>query len=57
MLLFPYLLQDRHTKSVYRLIGDEKTNSNKNSIKKNVNDNEEDQTELQLEEDSDYPTF
>lgn len=57
MLLFPYLLQDRHTKSVYRLIGDEKTNSNKNSKKKNVNDNEEDQAELQLEEDSDYPTF
>ena len=66
MLLFPYFLQDRHTKNVYRLTGTENNKSKRNSRPSKVQkqtseeaiDNDLDQSELlNLEEDNDYPTF
>ena len=66
MLLFPYILQDRHTKNIYRLIGTENTNLKKKSVHKQskVNSIEEASSfdtekdiHLNLEEDNDYPTF
>lgn len=68
MLLFPYFLQDRHTKNVYRLTGTEsKTNHKKvkstrlrkTSPKESYCDsNENEDAELlNLEENNDYPTF
>ena len=47
MLLFPYMLQDRHTKNTNRIIGTETTNSKK--FGEDVLQN--------LEEDNDYPSF
>ena len=47
MLLFPYFLQDRHSKNIYRLIGTE------HSQRTFAVDTEE----LNLEEDNDYPSF
>jgi hypothetical protein len=40
VLLFPYFLQDRHTKSKYRLIGMEKNNSNSYMSDANIDDME-----------------
>lgn len=67
MLLFPYFLQDRHTKSVYRLIGDEHSQQAKHHRSKTPkrhtqerdedNESEDDTVELHLEEDDDYPSF
>lgn len=63
MLLFPYVLQDRHTKNVYRLIGDENSNlrspKSKPRKRKISEDREDDYIDLNLnlKEDSDYPTF
>lgn len=66
MLLFPYILQDRHTKNIYRIIGTESSNSKKKSIhKKSKNrtaeetqsEDSEDNVALNLEEDNDYPSF
>lgn len=66
MLLFPYILQDRHTKNVYRLIGTESSNSKRKSVHKQSKEKfTEDSTSedsgktilLNLEEDNDYPSF
>lgn len=58
MLIFPYFLQERHTKNIYRLVGDEKSNAVKKSSYKNKHkDTGYEEVELHLEEDSDYPTF
>lgn len=66
MLLFPYILQDRHTKNIYRLIGTEKSNSKKKSThkksKKNyaedsTSDDSKETIPLNLQEDNDYPSF
>ena len=65
MLLFPYILQDRHTKNIYRIIGTENTNSRKKLHKQSKVNPSEDTTSddsevailLNLEEDNDYPSF
>lgn len=66
MLLFPYILQDRHTKNIYRIIGTENSNSKKKSIHKRSknrtaeetqSEDSEDNVALNLEEDNDYPSF
>ena len=61
MLMFPYFIQERHTKSVLRLIGNENSKHNKTHKSKrkqtNTNDENEDELELNLEEDNDYPSF
>lgn len=71
MLLFPYFLQDRHTKSIYRLVGDENSNQNNRKpksgkrVKPTPNHNtdstsdelEKESEELNLEKDNDYPSF
>lgn len=66
MLLFPYILQDRHTKNIYRIIGTENTNSKKKLLHKQskvnstVDTTSNDSREailLNLEEDNDYPSF
>ena len=66
MLLFPYILQDRHTKNIYRIIGTENTNSKKKSVHKQSKVNSTEDTAsvdsgkailLNLEEDNDYPSF
>ena len=66
MLLFPYILQDRHTKNIYRIIGTESSNSKKKSIHKQSknrtaeetqSEDSEDNVALNLEEDNDYPSF
>lgn len=53
MLLFPYLLQDRHTKSVYRLIGNEQSQQTQKRSKHKQKESDE----LEYEEDTDYPIF
>lgn len=65
MLLFPYILQDRHTKNIYRIIGTENTNSRKKLHKQSKVNPSEDTTSddsegailLNLEEDNNYPSF
>lgn len=65
MLLFPYILQDRHTKNIYRIIGTENSNSKKKSHKQpkvnrpedTCSDDSEEAFLLNLEEDNDYPSF
>lgn len=66
MLLFPYFLQDRHTKNIYTLTGSENSinkKKQKTSKKPKVaseDDKDGDATDsesLNLEEDNDYPTF
>ncbi len=68
LLLFPYFLQDRHTKNVYRLTGSEsKTNHKKvksarprkTSPKEpyGYSTDDEDAESLNLEENNDYPSF
>jgi len=64
MLLFPYFIQDRHTKNVYRLISSENNQykkrnkpSYKTPFKEAIIDDKEKTAELNLEEDNDYPTF
>lgn len=67
MLLFPYFIQDRHTKNVYRLVGSEsklkhkevklsrprKPLSSDDSYDNSINETET----LNLEENNDYPSF
>jgi len=71
MLIFPYLLQERHTKSIYRLVGNEHNIKRKDTRSKKVatakrkkhrdDDDEDDETKyegpLDVTEDGDYPTF
>lgn len=65
MLLFPYFIQDRHTKNVYRLSGSEnkiwerKTKSSKstNNQSSSTYNEDGDEVQLHLEEDNDYPSF
>lgn len=68
MLLFPYLLQDRHPKSIYRLIGNkfsrEAAAQEKESKKRGASEKYEQATfhghkspTTNMEEDSDYPSF
>jgi hypothetical protein len=60
MLLFPYFLQDRHTKSIHRLLGNENSNKNKSSqrkIKSDSDSSDDEKQELHLEEDNDFPSF
>lgn len=65
MLILPYIIQDRHTKNIYRLIGTENTNSKKktqrqskvNQPEPNTSDDSEDANYLTIEEDNDYPSF
>lgn len=67
MLLFPYLLQDRHPKNIYRLIGNKFSQGNvqvKESKKKEISEKYRQATfhdhnfsTTNLEEDSDYPSF
>ena len=67
MLLFPYFIQDRHTKNVYRLTGAEsKTKHNKVKSSRSQKpispedsyDNSPEEVEtLNIEEDNDYPSF
>lgn len=67
MLLFPYILQDRHTKSTLRLVGNENSNKTKkkSSSKKlpikvsdeSIPSEREEAEALNLQKDNDYPTF
>lgn len=66
MLLFPYILQDRHTKNIYRIIGTENSNSKKKSVHKQskvnssedtISDDSGEDILQNLEEDNDYPSF
>lgn len=66
MLLFPYFLQDRHTKNVYRLMGSESktkhtkvraTKPHKTSTEESYGDSTEEAPSLSLEENNDYPSF
>ncbi len=67
MLLFPYIIQDRHSKSTLRLIGDENHNSSKKKLftkRSNINDygkttqsGSKGNEHLNLHEDNDYPSF
>lgn len=67
MLLFPYFIQDRHTKNVYRLTGSEGKSKNKKvktskprktTPQEESYDNSIEEAEsLNLEEDNDYPSF
>lgn len=67
MLLFPYFIQDRHTKNVYRLTGSESNHIRKKakhskhrqptSSEDSYDDSMDDTETLKLEEDNDYPTF
>lgn len=66
MLLFPYFLQDRHTKNVYRLMGSESktkhtkvrdTKQRKTSPEESYGDSTEEAQSLNLEENNDYPSF
>jgi hypothetical protein len=60
MLLFPYILQDRHTKSIYRLLGNENSNKDKSSRRKtrlNLDTSNNVDQESHLEEDNDFPSF
>ena len=69
MLLFPYFLQDRHTKNVYRLGGNESSENKKNAGKSKIkmskpsshkSDDFKDEAPavgLHMEEDNDFPTF
>lgn len=67
MLLFPYIIQDRHTKNVYRLTGSESNTKHKkvksSRPQKHISpddsyDNSIEEAEsLNLEEDNDYPSF
>ena len=67
MLLFPYFIQDRHTKNVYRLIGSESNHKRKKakyskprqttSSEDSYDDSMDEIETLKLEEDNDYPSF
>ena len=66
MLLFPYFIQDRHTKNVYRLTGSEsktkhkkvKSSRSRKSISSDDSDDSIEEVEtLNFEEDNDYPSF
>ncbi len=67
MLLFPYFIQDRHTKNIYRLTGSESKTKNKKvkssrprksiSPEHSFDDSIEEIETLNLEEDNDYPSF
>lgn len=65
MLLFPYFLQDRHTKSIFTLTGTIEFHENKKSkfeklqheVPKHFDENSSDKLELNSEEVNDYPTF
>lgn len=65
MLLFPYFLQDRHTKSVYRLTGSERKETHKKPSRardpkpseSSNNDSSDEVEALNFEEDNNYPSF
>lgn len=67
MLLFPYFIQDRHTKNVYRLVGSESNHKRKKakysrhrqttSSEDSYDDSMDEIETLKLEEDNDYPSF
>ena len=63
MLLFPYFIQDRHTKNVYRLTGTERNSKHKkvksSKSRKTISsdDSIEEVENLNFEEDNDYPSF
>lgn len=67
MLLFPYILQDRHTKSTLRLVGNENSNRPRkklytkkhktNSVEETIQSEIEEDSQLNLQEDNDYPSF
>lgn len=69
MLIFPYFLQERHTKSIYRLVGNERTIKRKDtrsksstvSKRKRHRDDDDDGPDyggpLDVTENKDYPTF
>ncbi len=66
MLLFPYFLQDRHTKNIYRLTGSENKTKHtrvksarprKTSPEESYGDSTEEAQSLNLEENNDYPSF
>ena len=66
MLLFPYFLQERHTKNIYRLTGAENKTKHtrvksarprKTSPEESSGDSTEEAESLNLEENNDYPSF
>ena len=67
MLLFPYFIQDRHTKNVYRLTGSESKTKHKKvkssrsqkpiSPEDSYDNSPEEVETVNIEEDNDYPSF